>query len=104
MQFPTARMNWEGTVLNEVSQTEKHKYCMFLLMCELQKIKRKPNDYNKTESDSQTDTENKPIVKRGRGGEGRTIQRKGIQVSKIQGYNVPHKEYNKYFIITLNGV
>ena len=34
---------------------------------ELQKIKRKPNDYNKTESDSQTDTENKPVVKRGRG-------------------------------------
>ena len=36
------------------------------------KIKRKPNDYNKTESDSQRDTENKPIVKRGRGGEGGT--------------------------------
>ena len=32
MQFPTARMNWEGTMLNEVSQTEKRKYCMFLLM------------------------------------------------------------------------
>ena len=31
---------------------------------------------------------------------GGAIQRKGTQVSKIQGYNIPHKEYNKYFIIT----
>ena len=47
-QFPSARMNQEGTMLNEVIQTEKHKYCIFLLLCELQKILKKQKQMTMT--------------------------------------------------------
>ena len=29
----TTRMDLEGTMINEVSKTEKDKYCMILLIC-----------------------------------------------------------------------
>ena len=39
-------------MLSEISQTEKDKYCMLSLTCEIQKIKQ-ANEYNTTETDSQ---------------------------------------------------
>ena len=57
-------MNLEIIILNEISQTEKYKYHMISLICEIQK-----NDTNeliyKAEIDSRT--ENKLIVTKGLG-------------------------------------
>ena len=35
MPFVTTWMNLEGIMLNEISQTEKDKYCMLSLICEI---------------------------------------------------------------------
>ena len=48
-----------GIMLSEISQTEKEKYHMLLLICGIQ---RKTNKHNKTE----TDTENTCVVARER--------------------------------------
>ena len=68
------------------------------------------NEYKKPETDS--DTENKLVVtsgetgwRRGKTGEGDLeIQTTKYKINKIQGCYVQHREYNQYFIITLNGV
>ena len=39
LPFVTAWMDLEGILLNEISQTEKDKYCMLLLICGIQKNK-----------------------------------------------------------------
>ena len=44
-------MALEVFMLSEISQTEKDKYCVLSLICE---ILKKMNEYNKTEIDSQT--------------------------------------------------
>ena len=33
LQFATTWMDLEGIMLSEISQTEKHKYCMIALIC-----------------------------------------------------------------------
>ena len=33
--FTTTWMNLEGTVLSEISQSEKYKYCMISLICRI---------------------------------------------------------------------
>ena len=33
LPFVTTRMDLQGTMLSEISQTEKDKYCMFSLIC-----------------------------------------------------------------------
>ena len=33
MPFAATWMNWEGTILSEISWTKKDKYCMFSLVC-----------------------------------------------------------------------
>ena len=33
LQFATTWMNWEGTILSEISWTKKDKYFMFSLVC-----------------------------------------------------------------------
>ena len=33
LPFATTRMNLKGIMLNEISQTEKDKYCMLSLLC-----------------------------------------------------------------------
>ena len=45
-------MDLEGTMLSEISQTEKDKYCMLSFTCGIKKLKQ-ISDYNKKERDSQ---------------------------------------------------
>ena len=45
LPFATTWMDLEGTMFNEINQTKKDKYCMFLLICGIWKIKQM-NDYN----------------------------------------------------------
>ena len=52
MPFAATWMNPEIIMLSEISQTEKDKYCMFLLMCEIYKIKQM-NKYKKIDSQKQ---------------------------------------------------
>ena len=33
LSFETLWRDWEGIMLSEISQTEKDKYCMILLIC-----------------------------------------------------------------------
>ena len=40
LTFATMWMDFEGIVLVEISQTEEMKYCMVLLICEIQKKKK----------------------------------------------------------------
>ena len=35
LPFATIWMDLEGIMLSEISQTEKHKYCMISLICEI---------------------------------------------------------------------
>ena len=73
---------------------------------------KQTNEYNKTESDSQIQRTNYWLpVGRGKGEgaiEGQGIKRYELFImykrNKIQGYLVQHREYNQYFIITLNGI
>ena len=44
------RMGLEGIIQNEISQREKDKYCMILLICGI--LKTKMNKHNKTETES----------------------------------------------------
>ena len=44
------RMDLEGIIQNEISQREKDKYCMILLICGI--LKTKMNKHNKTETES----------------------------------------------------
>ena len=55
----TAWMVLKGIIPNKISQTEKEKYCTILLICGIQKTKKKKkmNKNNKTETDSQTPRE-----------------------------------------------
>ena len=73
-------------------------------------IKKEDERVNVTTQKQDTDTENKSVLTSGeRGGESSKI-RKGdyevqitrYKINKIQGYNVQHREYTQYFIITLN--
>ena len=50
--FAATRMDLEGTMLNEISQAEKDKYCMITLFCGIEKYK-KTNENNKKEADPQ---------------------------------------------------
>lgn len=58
MPLATTWMVLEGITLSEVSRQRKTHTGMFSLICEIPK--NKMNQYNKTESDS--DTENKLVV------------------------------------------
>ena len=40
LPFATTWMDFEDIMLSEISQTEKHKYCMISLTC---RIRTKPN-------------------------------------------------------------
>ena len=40
LPFATTQMDLEGIMLSEVSQTEKDKYCISSLICEISKIKQ----------------------------------------------------------------
>ena len=51
MPFAATQMDLEGFMLSEMSQTKKDKYCVLSLICG---IFLKMNEYNKTETDSQT--------------------------------------------------
>ena len=51
------RMDLEGIMLNEISQTEKDKYCMLSLICETYKIIQM-DVYSKTGTDSQIQRRN----------------------------------------------
>ena len=53
LPFATTWMNLEGIMLTEISQTEKDKYYVLSLICE---ILKKKNEYKKTDTNS--DTEN----------------------------------------------
>ena len=50
--FAATRMDLEGSMLNEISQAEKDKYCMITLFCGIDKYK-KTNENNKREAGSQ---------------------------------------------------
>ena len=69
--FAATRMDLEGIMLSEISQTEKDKYCLISFICGIWKIKQ-ISEYNKRRS-RLTDTENKLVVASGvgayRGGE-----------------------------------
>ena len=43
LSFETLWRDWEGIMLSEISQTEKDKYCMILLICGIQKTKQMNN-------------------------------------------------------------
>ena len=47
MPFATTWMDLGGTMLSEISQTEKDKYCMISLACGILKIQQ-TSEYNKT--------------------------------------------------------
>ena len=58
LPFVTTWMDIEGIILNEVSQTEKDKYCMFYLYAESEK-QNQMNKHNKTETDSRIQRTNR---------------------------------------------
>ena len=47
--FDAMWMDLEGIMLSEISQTEKDKYCMILLICGIQKIQQ-TSEQNITEA------------------------------------------------------
>lgn len=49
VEICTTWMNLEGIMLDETSQTEKHKYCLGSLTCELEKQQKK-GQFTETES------------------------------------------------------
>ena len=57
LPFKAMRMDLEGIMLNEISQTEKDKYCMLSLICETYKIIQM-DVYSKTGTDSQIQRRN----------------------------------------------
>ena len=60
LPFAITWMDLESIMLNEISKTEKNKYCMFSLTCGISKTKQ-TNKYNKTEADSQIQRTNKSL-------------------------------------------
>ena len=56
-------MHLEGSMLSEISQTEKDKYHMISLICKTSKTKQ----MNKQNRNRLIDTENKRVVARGEG-------------------------------------
>ena len=61
LPFATTWVDLEGIMLGEISQTEKDKYSLFSLICNI-KIKQ-TNEHSKTE----TNIENKLVFTSGRG-------------------------------------
>ena len=53
LPFAARWMDLEGIMLSEVSQMEKNKYCMILLILE-SKVIQQTSEYNKKEADPQT--------------------------------------------------
>ena len=53
LPFAARWMDLEGIMLSEVSQMEKNKYCMILLILE-SKVIQQTREYNKKEADPQT--------------------------------------------------
>ena len=58
--FLATQMDPEGTMLSEISQTVKDKYCMISLTCGIQKTKQRGKKKKKL-----IDTENRLVVVRG---------------------------------------
>ena len=52
LPFAATWIDLEGTVLSEISQTEKDKYCMKSVIYGMQKIQQ-TSEYSKKEADSQ---------------------------------------------------
>ena len=52
LPFAATWMDLEGIMLSEMSQTEKDKYCMIALVCEISKIQQ-TSEYNQKEADLQ---------------------------------------------------
>ena len=59
--FLATQMDPEGTMLSEISQTVKDKYCMISLTCGIQKTKQR----EKKKKKKLIDTENRLVVARG---------------------------------------
>ena len=100
--------NWkEYHVQLSKSDRERQIPYDFTYMWNLKKV----NEYNKTETDSQIQRTNQWLPE-GRKVEGGAKQVKGIKrlqtasykINKSQGYNLQHREYSHYFIISLYGV
>ena len=75
-------------------------------------LKNKIKEYNKAETDSQIQRINQwlPAGREKRGGARKIgvadqeVQTSVYKIKKIKGYIVQHREYHKYFVITLNGI
>ena len=65
LPFVATWMDLEGIMLSEVSQAEKHKYCMISLLCGILKIQQ-TSEYKRSRL---ADTKNKLVVTSG-GGQG----------------------------------
>ena len=74
--FATTWMGTEGTMLNEISQTEKDKYCIILLICGSKKQKQIKQNRN-----SLINTQNKLVLR----GEGEWVKK----VKEIKSYKLP---------------
>ena len=72
VKFATTWMDFEGTMLSEISQMQKDKYCMISLIGGIEKKMRQTFEYNKKGAD--TDTENKLVVMSGMMESGRLRQ------------------------------
>ena len=95
----------EGITLSEISQTEKDKYYMISLVCDL---KNKTSEYNNNKK-KLTDTEDKPVVigEREGGskiGVGDWATYSLYKINKPQEYIIQQREYSQYLTITVNGV
>ena len=95
--------NFLGSMLRAVSQTEKDRYCMVSLMCEMQKYNKLVNI---TKSSRLPHTEKRPVVTsvEGRGGQYRGGDER-CETLGVTGLRctVQHREYSQDFTATVNG-
>ena len=104
-------MDLEGIMPSE-KKSEKEKYYMISLLCEILKKKIKQvSEYNKKETDSQIQTTNQwtPVGRGERRGARLGVENKEVltityKMKKLQRYIVQQREQRQYLIVTISGI
>ena len=92
-------MDLEGILLNEISQIEREKYYMILLICGILKKKRTKKNHrysvNIHHSHRLVVAKGEGAVEVGKTSEGgQKVQISNSKKNKFRGYNVQHGDYN----------
>ena len=90
LPFVTTYLELEGIMLNEISQTEKIKYCKISLICGIKKVKL-------------IKTESRMVVTGGLGveelGKCLRVQAYNQQINKFWRANAQHRDYSQQYCI-----